>query len=307
MRQSLYNFSNLLTQREKISREVILFFSLSFMVHFLFFTILIFMPSFAPKQRISPSVITVSMVTFPESESKGSRKAKKTEIQILKPKPEAKQKKAKPKLKAPERIVKKPTVLPAPVKPIEKAVSLAPKKKKKFKHKTSLKRRTYKPANIVKIAIRDIEKNIEKSRPKEIVDAISRLKKKLGKDGSFENLFSKKQMDSTNRWQQGAMKKKALTHLDIYRTEVAYYIQKNWAFSELLANRQHELKSVLVVKIKRSGEIADISFEKKSGNSYFDKSVYLAVKKSDPLPPLPSGYLKSIYTLGLKFTPQGIK
>ncbi|NVL90332.1 MAG: TonB C-terminal domain-containing protein, partial [Desulfobacterales bacterium] len=41
--------------------------------------------------------------------------------------------------------------------------------------------------------------------------------------------------------------------------------------------------------------------EKRSGNSYFDDSVFKAVRKSDPLPPLPEGYLGPFYEVGFRF------
>ncbi len=35
-------------------------------------------------------------------------------------------------------------------------------------------------------------------------------------------------------------------------------------------------------------QATNISFEKRSGNSFFDQSAYRAIKKSDPFPPLPA-------------------
>ena len=40
------------------------------------------------------------------------------------------------------------------------------------------------------------------------------------------------------------------------------------------------LEAVIIVKIMRDGEIRDVWFEKRSGNSYFDDSAHKAVKKS---------------------------
>jgi colicin import membrane protein len=55
------------------------------------------------------------------------------------------------------------------------------------------------------------------------------------------------------------------------------------------------------------GEVRDVWFEKKSGNAYFDDSAFKAVKKANPLPQLPKGYLRPFYNLGLIFTPSGLK
>jgi TonB family protein len=47
--------------------------------------------------------------------------------------------------------------------------------------------------------------------------------------------------------------------------------------------------------------VTHISFEKRSGNSFFDQSAYRAIKKSDPFPPLPAWIQDSSVELGIKF------
>ncbi len=100
--------------------------------------------------------------------------------------------------------------------------------------------------------------------------------------------------------------KTALDQMDIYKVEIAYQIQQNWAFSEPMVGGRKDLEARLVIKILPEGRIADLFFETKSGNAYFDDSVYKAVKKSDPLPPLPKGYRRPFYMVGLYFTPSGL-
>jgi len=95
--------------------------------------------------------------------------------------------------------------------------------------------------------------------------------------------------------------------IDFYRALVPNYIENNWVFNEQLVGGRTDLVSVIVIKIMQNGEISDIWFEKKSGNSYFDDSVYKAVNKSNPLPPLPKEYTRPYYELGLIFTPKGLK
>jgi len=55
------------------------------------------------------------------------------------------------------------------------------------------------------------------------------------------------------------------------------------------------------VKIMKDGKIRDIWFERRSGNAYFDDSAFKAVKKSDPLPPLPQGFSEPFYKVGFRF------
>ncbi len=105
----------------------------------------------------------------------------------------------------------------------------------------------------------------------------------------------------------GADSKRALELLDIYRIEVAYRIQKNWAFSEQLAGGRTDLVAELAFTIMPDGEIRDIWFDKRSGNSYLDESAHKAILKSNPVRPHPKGIVRPVVTVGLRFTPKGVK
>jgi colicin import membrane protein len=54
-------------------------------------------------------------------------------------------------------------------------------------------------------------------------------------------------------------------------------------------------------KVLRNGQVTNIAFEKRSGNSYFDQSAYRAIRKSDPFPPLPAWIQDSSVELGIRF------
>ena len=189
-----------------------------------------------------------------------------------------------------------------------KTVSVAPKKGRQIKE--SLKKKTFKPSKVVKSAITRIEKQVEDSRPNPVIEAINRLKTKV--ESSEARDIGAKEEGLTG--QGGNIPGGALTTgylalkpIDIYKAEIPYHIEKNWAFSEQLAGGDTDLVAVVVIKIMQNGEIRDIWFEKKSGDSYFDESAFKAVKKSDPLPELPKEYFKPYYNLGLIFTPSGLK
>ena len=91
----------------------------------------------------------------------------------------------------------------------------------------------------------------------------------------------------------------------VYQQEIAYHIRKNWVFSEQLAGGRTDMEVRLLIKILENGNIEEIWFEKRSGNSYLDESAYKAIKKSNPLPLLPKGI--QIYNVLLGFTPSGLK
>jgi len=74
-----------------------------------------------------------------------------------------------------------------------------------------------------------------------------------------------------------------------------------------MARGEKGLEGVVIMKIMRDGEIRDIWFEKRSGNTYFDDSVLKAIKKSNPLPPLPDGFLGPYYDVGVRFSPSELR
>jgi len=74
-----------------------------------------------------------------------------------------------------------------------------------------------------------------------------------------------------------------------------------------LAGRQSKLKALLVFKVMPDGEIKDVFFTDRSGDSYLDESAYKAVIKSNPAPPHPKGLVRPFITVGLRFSPEGVK
>ena len=85
---------------------------------------------------------------------------------------------------------------------------------------------------------------------------------------------------------------------DSYHVEIWDLIRKNFAFpADLVQSREARI----VATIMKNGEIRDIRFEERSGSRRFDDSVLEAVRKSDPLPPLPEGYPGPFYNVGFNF------
>ena len=293
MNKSMHSNSYLSQDKEYERRTFFLNFSVSLICHVILFVILIFAPGYATNKRPSLSVINVSMVTLPAlKKSSGSDNQQSAEIK----------RPATVKKKAPAPKVASKTV-PAPVQKPLKAISIAPKKKK---IKTSLKKKTFKSDRVVKSAISQIEKKVEKSRPDQIRQAIDRLKDQVKKTGPIDRKTNEDVKNSGIPGGSGAVSKKVLELIDIYRIEIAYQIQKNWAFSEQLGGGQKNLEAYLALKVMPNGEIKDIWFDKRSGNSYFDESAKKAIMKSNPVRPHPPGVKKPFVDIGLRFTPEGI-
>ena len=88
----------------------------------------------------------------------------------------------------------------------------------------------------------------------------------------------------------------------------AYYIainnkvQHEWVLPPY-DKRTGRLEAIVVLKIARNGHILGFEFEKKSGDANLDESVARAVRKADPLPPLPDFFRESVLEVGIRFIP----
>jgi len=294
MNKRMHSNSYLSRDKEYERRTFFLAFSVSLICHLIFFVISIFAPGYATDKRPSLSVINVSMVTLPDP-IKVSSPDNQRPVELKRP-ATVKKKTAKPEAAS--------KTVPATVQKPVKAISIAPKKKR---IKKSLKKKTFKSDRVVKSAIDQLEKKVEKSRPDQIRQAIDRLKDQAKKNVSNDRKKYQDVKGSGIPGEPGADSKKVLELIDIYRIEIAYQIQKQWAFSDQLARGQKNLEAYLALKVMPNGEIKDIWFDKRSGNSYFDESAKKAIMKSNPVRPHPTGVKKPFVNVGLRFTPEGIK
>jgi len=176
----------------------------------------------------------------------------------------------------------------------------------RFRPKTSLKKKTFKSSRVVKHAISQIEKQIESSRAQPVREAIDGLRESVA-DADASAVGSAEEGISASQGRSGTGGRRALELMDIYKAEIPYHIQRNWVFSEQLAGGRTGLAAWLVIEIRPDGSLRDIWFEKRSGNRYFDEQAFKAIKKSDPLPPLPNGYARPFFNVGLRFTPSGLR
>ena len=91
----------------------------------------------------------------------------------------------------------------------------------------------------------------------------------------------------------------------LYYASLISQINKNWSLPEGLLKGK-DISAKVVIYISRNGKILEAKFEQKSGIEAFDQEVLRALKKSDPLPPLPGGFPKNIFDVGLIFSPKGL-
>ncbi len=284
-------YPELLTRGVYADRAWIGMISLSVFCHVLLFSGVVFLPELEFNRPHMPSAVEVDLVSLPQGVPQVQPGVVAPKIEV-KP-PPAKRVKATEAMKPERAGPEEPVTMQGPL--LEEAVSLAPQH---LQVKKSLKKRTYNASKAIDKAIAKIERQAPGSRPRPVLEAIDQMKKEIeggagvvGHGGAARAQISQRNLEL----------------LDIYNAEIWHQIQKSWAFSQEMAGEQTNLEAVIIVKIMRDGEIRDVWFEKRSGNSYFDDSAFKAVKKSNPLPSLPEGFLKPFYEVGFRFNLSELK
>jgi colicin import membrane protein len=282
------------------------YFGISLFIHLSFIGFMVLLPESAPRRRFAPGSINVSLVSLPgppvSAPAPASKPAAKT---VSIPKPEVKNKAKAPVIEAPAKPI---AVKPKP----QKTVSLAPKKSK-WKVKKSLKKKTLNRRKMIDQAVSGVQKKVEKSKSESVNQAIAALKKKVAQSEANAGRTGQTAKAATGTagagvsGTAGSGGKRALDLIDIYKIEVAFQVERHWAFSEQLAGDDRALQASLVFRVLPSGDVTDIRFTERSGNSYLDESAHKAIVKASPVSPHPEGVRALYVTVALRFTPQGIK
>jgi colicin import membrane protein len=306
---------------------------LSLVCHALFFISLFFLNEFqfsAPK----PKVVTVDLVTFapgpaniqtsgqspmpdePASDNTGDvnpdalsqtqsqpAEPRTPEIPIIKPEVSLKSKphNLKDLIAARE---KEPPKKEPPKKEPPKEKRVEKKKKPKEKTKKKLEQDLAK-------AKKEQAQKLEKQRQAQLKNALARMKDSVASkenDAKGTNFDGNGGM-ATNRAGAGAGGGGGgigeATPLTLYQMVIKSAIEQNWVFNDVMAGLDQDLEVRIFIKILKSGDIRDISFETRSGNNYLDESAKKAIKRANPLPELPKGMFS--YELVLGFSPRGLK
>ncbi len=262
--------------------------AVSFVGHLLVMGVFLYWPAQKSDQIYLPEVINVRMVTMPEP--KANRPGAKAKAVVKKPAPAA-----KPQAK-PDAVALGKKKKAAPVKP---------------KTKMSLKHRTFKSNKVLRSAIKELERKVETAPPEPLAETLKRLREKVASEKAQplpETGVRVGDKRAVNTIAAGKGKGKAVSDLlTVYRVEIAYQVQKHWAFSPQLAGNSGNLTTGVIFKVLPDGEITDIIITDHSGNAYLDESARKAILKSSPVSPHPAGLNMPYVTVGLRFTPEGVK
>lgn len=280
----------------------IVFFSISIVLHGLFFCGMIFCQDIKLSKPLPP-VIQIDLVSFspePVFEEPAKSQAHSTEkgAQITKA-PIIKKSRKIPTLKPDISLKEKPKNLKDLIarqekkenKTVEKKlVEKKPVEKKKGKKEID-------PEKVLESARKQLEKKVEDQSQAKLSQALSRLQKKVKEQG--------KPKEDQGKGSYAGYAKKGYKPIDLYKMVLGSKIEQNWVFNETLARMNQNLEVRILIKVLKSGEIRDIIYETRSGNRYLDESAKKAIKKANPLPQLPAG--RHSYDVIVIFTPKGLK
>ncbi|MEJ2282632.1 MAG: TonB family protein [Desulfobacterales bacterium] len=288
------------------SQPMKLYFGISLAIHLIFIGSVVFWPASASKPRLAPGSINVSLVSLPGPPSAAPAATSKPPAKPV----------AIPKKEVKTAPIEEVAAIPPPkalpeIKKPKKTVSLTTKPKK-IKPKKSLKKKTQDRQKMIDHALTNVKKKVDKSETDSVTQALDRLKKKVEQTESSRSLSGATGQAAAGTGTgggggAGSGGLRRLEIIDIYKIEVAYQVERNWAFSQQLAGEGQTLQASLVFKVMPNGEITDIRFTERSGNSYLDESAYRAIVKANPVSPHPTGVRTPYVTMGVRFTPEGIK
>ncbi|MGZ3577399.1 MAG: energy transducer TonB [Syntrophales bacterium] len=88
--------------------------------------------------------------------------------------------------------------------------------------------------------------------------------------------------------------------MNVYYSLIWSRIKGKWTLPQGILPREN-IEAVVQARILRNGTVVDLSFEKRSGNRYFDESAMKAVKKASPFPPLPDSIRDNNIDVGIRF------
>jgi len=270
-----------------------IFFCISLILHALSFYGIIFFQGFRLPKPLPP-VIQVDLVSFSEEPVIQEAPVKEEILEEIPkedaipvtPLPPTPKVREIPSIKPDISLKTKPKNL--------KDLMAQQEKKKKLPDKKKEKKPVLKPKKNIDTD-KALEKKIENQDKNTIAQALSRLQKKV-------------KGQSTTKQGKGSHEtagKKGYKPIDLYKMVLGQKIEQNWVFNEVLAKLDQKLEVRILIKILKSGEIRDLIYETRSGNRYLDESAKKAIKKTNPLPPLPPGMYS--YDVVVIFTPKGLK
>lgn len=261
-------------------------FTVSVLLHVLLVAGSLYLQYLTGVNRRQLKTVEVSLVMLPGPGS--SEEADMADVPLAIPEPEP-----VPEPPAEQPPVEQPPVpaepkKPEPVKKVPKKVPDKPRQPKRAPVEEKLK---------------ELEQTAQQKKPSEIERALARLQQEV-KKGPPSNLYKRSGPGlGKGSGNYGA----PMSPFESYLVEIAMIIRQNWLFTPQLIRERGDVKAYVAMTIQPDGSVSNIVFDRKSVSEYFNDTVFKAIEKSSPLPPVPEEVSSRALKIGLVFTPQGIE
>jgi TonB family protein len=153
-----------------------------------------------------------------------------------------------------------------------------------------------------------IEKVKKKERDKEslkrLQEALDEVRKKAALDEIRKRVARKeREEDRSTAIPSAKTSLEMESKLNEYYSLVWAKIKGAWTIPENLLKEMVDLETIIVLIIEPNGKVQKFWFEKKSGNALYDQSAMRAIKKAEPLPPIPKEWSDDTLEIGIRFFP----
>ncbi len=268
----------------------------SILLHLVGVSIVFFLPNLSSRTYYSP-VYSVRLVNLTPAPKVSSASPAQSSPAVPSPKPPALEEKSRAKEKA------KPISLNPPKtedsgKKIDEAIERIRQRQQAKNLKGKLEQmRSESESRQVDSAI---ERLRSESEARQVNSAIEGIRKRatISSKGAVEA----DEIGVTSGAASGVMSIK----YKLYYNMIWQRIHSVWVLPEEALGGKKNLETIITIRIDRNGNIEEIQFEKKSGNPYLDESALRAIKKANPLPPLPAGIEEDKFDVGIRFTPSDL-
>jgi TonB family protein len=144
----------------------------------------------------------------------------------------------------------------------------------------------------------------EKESDKRLQEALEEIRKKAALDEIRKRVARKEREEEHTKVLLSAKTSLEMeSKLNDYYSLVWAKIKGAWTIPENLLKVTVDLETIIVLIIERDGKIQRFWFEKKSGNAVYDQSAMRAIKKAEPLPPIPKELGENTLEIGIRFFP----
>ncbi len=150
-----------------------------------------------------------------------------------------------------------------------------------------------------KVELKHLQEDIEEIRKKVALDEIQKRVARREKTEERAPVVSPPVPMVSSPKTSPSMESK----LNEYYSMIWAKIKEAWTIPENLLKGIVDLETVIVIIIERDGKIQKSWFEKKSGNALYDQMAMRAIKKAEPLPPIPKEFNEKTLEIGIRFFP----